>query len=257
MSDSADYDAVADLYDLYVRSDFDLAFFREEASKVDGPVLELMAGTGRVSVSLATACSLLVCADRSWHMLSRLVGKLEEGVHTAHASCADVRNLLFRARFDLALMPFHSFAELTDAADQQRAMMEVCRILTQHGRFVCTLHNPRIRRASLDNQTRLLGAFPRPEGGHIDLWVTGTHDPQSGIARSTQRCDVYDAEGHWESETLQRVDFALIEHDDFCEMAAAAEFDTRQTYGDYDRSAFDPASSPYMIYVLQRRSTAP
>src|SRR5919112_6745913 len=53
--DLIDYDRVADVYDLYVTSDLDVGFYVEEATKVQGKVLELMCGTGRVSIPLLEA----------------------------------------------------------------------------------------------------------------------------------------------------------------------------------------------------------
>jgi ubiquinone/menaquinone biosynthesis C-methylase UbiE len=67
-----DYDCVADIYDLYVTSDLDIGFYLEEATKVQGKVLELMCGTGRVSISLLEAGVDLTCVDASKGMLARL-----------------------------------------------------------------------------------------------------------------------------------------------------------------------------------------
>ena len=48
-----DYDSVAEIYDLYVTVDYDIPFFLSEAANAKGPVLELTAGTGRLSLPLA------------------------------------------------------------------------------------------------------------------------------------------------------------------------------------------------------------
>ena len=66
------WDAVASLYDSYVTATFDVPFFLAEAKAVPGPVLELMAGTGRVSLPLVEAGVPLTCVDASGAMLSRL-----------------------------------------------------------------------------------------------------------------------------------------------------------------------------------------
>jgi hypothetical protein len=49
------YDSIAALYDAYVQNDYDVAFFKEEASRVTGSVLELASGTGRLSLPLIEA----------------------------------------------------------------------------------------------------------------------------------------------------------------------------------------------------------
>jgi hypothetical protein len=70
-----DYGRVADVYDLYVTSDLDVGFYVAEAGKVKGKVLELMCGTGRVSIPLLEAGVDLTCVDASEGMLARLKEK--------------------------------------------------------------------------------------------------------------------------------------------------------------------------------------
>jgi hypothetical protein len=41
---------IAGLYDVYVTTTIDVLFFQEEVGKTPGTVLELMAGTGRLSI---------------------------------------------------------------------------------------------------------------------------------------------------------------------------------------------------------------
>lgn len=43
------YDSVAEIYDLYVTADYDIPFFLEETANVQGPVLELTAGTAALA----------------------------------------------------------------------------------------------------------------------------------------------------------------------------------------------------------------
>ncbi|HSN68315.1 MAG TPA: class I SAM-dependent methyltransferase, partial [Thermoanaerobaculia bacterium] len=56
-----DYDSVAALYDAYITTDFDVAFFADEVRRSRGPVLELMSGTGRLSIPLIEAGAELTC----------------------------------------------------------------------------------------------------------------------------------------------------------------------------------------------------
>jgi ubiquinone/menaquinone biosynthesis C-methylase UbiE len=76
MNASIHWDWVAGLYDTYVTTTFDLPFFLREATATGGNVLELMCGTGRVSVPLAEAGVHLTCVDGSAEMLARLREKL-------------------------------------------------------------------------------------------------------------------------------------------------------------------------------------
>jgi ubiquinone/menaquinone biosynthesis C-methylase UbiE len=121
-----DYDRVADVYDLYVTSDLDVGFYVAEAGKVKGKVLELMCGTGRVSMPLLEAGVDLTCVDASERMLARLEERLRVRKLEARVLRADIRHLdLDEEEFDLALIPFHSFSELVSPRDRELALRAV------------------------------------------------------------------------------------------------------------------------------------
>ena len=61
--ENIDYDGVADLYDLYVNTDYDFEFFVREIRARDARVLELASGTGRLSIPLIEAGADLTCVD--------------------------------------------------------------------------------------------------------------------------------------------------------------------------------------------------
>lgn len=71
MVHSIRWDWVASLYDAYVTATFDLPFWLQHATAAKGAVLELMCGTGRISVPLAEAGVSLTCVDASAGMLAR------------------------------------------------------------------------------------------------------------------------------------------------------------------------------------------
>ena len=154
--DLIDYDRVADVYDLYVTTDLDVGFYVQEATKVQGKVLELMCGTGRVSIPLLEAGVDLTCVDASAGMLARLEERLHARTLEARVVRADVRHLDLgeKEEFELVLVPFHSFSELASPRDRELAMRAVFGCLREGGRLVCPLHNPAIRARSADGALR-------------------------------------------------------------------------------------------------------
>lgn len=245
------YDEIAHLYDALVTTDVDLDFLTRLTARSTGPVLELMAGTGRVSLALHRTGARLACVDRSAAMLRILAQKFAGVVSPPVAVCADVRQLPLVPGFTLAVLPFNAFAEVTAPEDQRRTLEEVHRVLGPGGQFVCTLHNPVVRVASLDGVPRRHAERSLDEARHLEVWVCGTiHAP--GLASSVQTYCVLDGEGGVLEEHVQTVRFALLAPEAFLTMAEGAGFAVESVCGDYDGAPFDAAQSPYMIWTLMR-----
>lgn len=246
------WDWVAELYDTYVTTTVDVPFYLAEASGVNGEALELMCGTGRVSIPLAEAGVRLTCVDASAGMLARLREKVAHRPTAAaniKALEADVRALGIDRQFELILLPFHSFSELASASDQQSVLASVARLLRAGGRFICPLHNPPVRRQTLDGQLRLVGRFPHG-AGQLHVWSVANYDPDTRIADGAQLYEEYDDTGTMTRKRQLPIRFALIDESQFAAMARAAGLHVVALYGDYTRAPFDPETSPYQIWVL-------
>lgn len=244
-----DYDSVAEIYDIYAVADYDVPFFVSEIRKVQGPVLELMAGTGRVSVPLLEAGAKLTCVDAARGMLDVLSRKIAARGLDAELLCKDVRTLDLPATFELAIVPFHSFMELVSEADQQAALEAVFRCLASGGRLICTLHNPAVRRLQVDGALRVVGAFP---AGVSTLVVSGFEQGGDPLVVRHQFFEFYGADGKLVWKRVLRMEFSLIEKGRFEAMAVGAGFRVVQLFGSYDRVPFEPMTSPFMIWVLEK-----
>jgi len=84
------YSTVADIYDSFCVFDGDVDFMRKLTLPVGGPVLELMAGTGRISLPLALAGVQLTCIDQSAAMLRVLSQKLQSHRLTGHLAVSRI-----------------------------------------------------------------------------------------------------------------------------------------------------------------------
>lgn len=243
------YDSVANWYDYYVTIDLDVPFSLVETANVIGPVLELAAGTGRLSVPLLEAGVRLTCVDAAPGMLAILSAKLAARGLEAEVVCADICELQLPWRFQLAILPFNAFMEIIGGQRQRQAMAAIAGCLAPGGRFICTLHNPAVRRSQIDGVLRPVGRFPTPEG---TLVVSGEERGGDPVVHRMQHFELFADDGRLLSNYSLPMDFALIEKDDFEGMAAEAGLRTLQLFGNYDRSPFDPAASPLMIWLLQK-----
>jgi SAM-dependent methyltransferase len=246
-----DYDLVADIYDLFVASDFDVGFYVAEAGKARGKVLELMSGTGRISIPLAEAGVDLTCVDASEEMLARLEQKLRARNLKARVVRADIRHLALPERYELAIIPFHSFSELVSGGDQELALRAIHGCLKEGGRLLCSLHDPTVRSRTADGALRSNGTFPVDEG---TLVVSGfeTRDERTGIIDRTQFYEFFDASYNLRSKRLLPMRFALIGKQRFEELANITGFRPVALYGDYEYDDYRAGISQSMIWIVEK-----
>ncbi len=250
-SRAIDYDSVAELYDVYVGADYDFDFFRRQVEDVQGPVLELTSGTGRLSLPLLEAGAELACLDISRQMLEILDRKLKARGFQAELLCQDLCSLSIDARFELAILPFHSFMEIVGQERQRAALAAVFSALVPRGRFLCTMHNPTVRRRAVDGSLRLVGEFPLGEDRLVVSGQEGGGDP---VVERLQYFECYGPDDLLRWKRLLRMEFELIEKTTFETMARETGFLVERVYGDYQGSEFDAAESPAMIWDLRRES---
>jgi SAM-dependent methyltransferase len=246
------FDSVADLYDIYVCTEFDIPFWTEESNAVSGKVLELACGTGRVSIPLLRAGVDLTCVDYAPAMLARLREKLSHQGLSCPVYAQDMAELNLADRFDLIFIPFHSFSEITDPQRQRQALKRISAHLTDTGRFICTLQNPAVRTQSMDGEMHPIGGFPLPDGGVLKVDALMVFDPLTHIASGEQIYDRYSPEGMRRDRRVLQVNFFLFDKRAFEQLLPESGLAVEALYGDYDRRPSDDATSPYLIWKLKK-----
>jgi SAM-dependent methyltransferase len=252
MPDFIDYSRVADLYDSYVRTTLDIPFFLKEAQKVPGDVLELMSGTGRISLPLVESGVQLTCVDRSPELLAILKGKLLDRGLTADVIETDVRTLVIDKHFDLVLLASQSFDELLTTEGQRAVLTSVHDLLSPHGRFICTLHNPYIRLRRTDGRFRLQGKYSRDDGSTLLVWTVSNYDSISRLVVGIELYDEFDTRGLLKSRRLLEVQYSVPGRSEFERMAKSAGFKIAALYGGYSYAEFVEEESPYQVWVLKK-----
>jgi SAM-dependent methyltransferase len=246
------YDIIADLYDIYVPVTFDIDFFIKETQKTSGEVLELMSGTGRVSIPLLEAGVKLTCFDISAKSNQILINKLEQKGLRAEVYQGDICELDIPKKFAMIIIPFHSFAHIISPTDQCKALNRIYHHLLPGGTFICTLGNPTIRKQNVDNQLRLAYQYPLVEQqGKLLLWILEIFDQEDDqVVHAFEFFEEYNAEGVMTSKRLMELHFRLSRRDEFEDLLKSIGFSVKALYGDYSFKEFDVESSPFMIWLL-------
>jgi SAM-dependent methyltransferase len=247
-----DYSKVASFYDLYANTDIDVPFFVQEAQARQS-VLELMCGTGRLSIPLIEAGVRLSCLDSSAEMLAVLKEKLRARGVSIPIYEMDASNFSLARRYDLIIIPFNAFAEISDPLEQENSLKSIHTHLLEGGRLICTLHNPALRLLSVDGQIHQRGIFHLPDaGGYLILSTIENYDPATRLVKGAQFYELYNADGVLQSKRFVQLTFYLHGKEDFERLARAQGFEVETLYGDYGRAEFDPQRSPFMIWSLAK-----
>jgi len=253
MSPAMNYAHLADLYDTYVHTKRDIPFFSQEADNISGEALELMAGTGRVTLPLLKQGVRLTCVDLYPQMLAVLEAKASVQGLQVETHAMDVSELNLGKQFAFIFIPFNAFAEISSTSDQMKALIRIHQHLAPEGLFICTLHNPQVRLSRVDGQLRLWGNFPRhDQPGRLLLWGLENYHPESEQVEGVQIFELYDEQGVLETKRMSEIHFSILERDQFEQLTQKAGFKIAALYGDYDYSPFSEESSPFMIWKLYR-----
>lgn len=247
-----DYDPIADIYDIYVPATFDIDFFIQETKNISGEVLELMSGSGRITIPLLEEGVKLTCVDISASLNEILEDKLHRLDLKADVHQMDVCELDLQKKFEMVIIPFHSFAHITKPVDQVEAIARIKEHLVSGGTFICTLANPAIRQKPVNGQLRLLRKYPLPNtGGTLLLWVVENNNSEDDkIIEALQFYEEYDSRGVLISKRLLELHFRLTSREEFEALATAAGFKVKSFFGDYSYAEFNQ-ESPFMIWILE------
>lgn len=141
---------LAELYDqlpAYIARK-DIAFYVDYARSVDGPVLELACGTGRVLIPVAESGCQIVGLDLSEFMLAKCRAKLEKTAFEIQERVrivqGDMTNYDLGETFALVTTPFRPFQHLVSVEDQLASLRCANRHLRPGGTLILDLFHPNL-----------------------------------------------------------------------------------------------------------------
>ena len=235
----------AAFYDLQYRSyRDDLGFYRRLALDRPGRVLELGAGTGRVTVELARLAESVIAVEPSAPMRSAALDRLEQAglAEKVELRDADARELTESATFDLAVAPFHMLNELRTLADQDAVLARVHRALRPGGAFACDLFAPTFGPTGV---LRHEAVWRDAAGGDAELWLVQQVDRAEQIVETLYLLDRVDGQGHIR-RTRRRLVQRWLHRFELERALRQAGFATVRIFGDFDRGPVDDRSTRYV-----------
>jgi SAM-dependent methyltransferase len=236
------YASIADLYD-FTYEDFtdDIDFYDNLAQAVDGPLLELGAGSGRVALPLARRGYEVVGLDGSPSMLERgrqkldAAGKLDGSLELLPG---DMRSFDLGRRFAMAYIAANTFQHLLTTEDQLACLRCVAAHLQPGGIFAMGVRSPTSVSwdTSSSDYVPLLLNWTRPDpatGDRVMKFVADHPDPERMVRRLTYVFDRVSKDG-----SVRRSVFETeLRHSTQAELTLVlqqAGLRVTHVYGDYD-----------------------
>ena len=149
---SAQYYDLAPVYQERADKDFYLARARE----VQGPVLELGCGTGRILAPIAEAGVDITGLDASPAMLDICRDRLQSAGLTVPLVLGDIRSFDLGRQFALITIPFRPFQHLLDPPDQIACLATVRRHLAPGGRLILDVFDPKMEGVLIKDGTEFV-----------------------------------------------------------------------------------------------------
>ena len=120
----------------------DLGFYKREARKAKGKVLEIACGTGRIYLELLKDGIDAYGIDISENMLKVLKEKAKKLGLNPKVKKADMRNFRFNTKFSLIIIPFRSFLHNLTFNDQIKTLENCRKHLRSDGRLILNFFFP-------------------------------------------------------------------------------------------------------------------
>lgn len=243
-NDPRTYDLASGQYDA------DVQFYSDLIEKYGEPVLELMCGTGRLTIPYAEKGIDITGIDLSEEMLGSGREKIKQKGLEVEMIKADCRDFTLNRKFKFIFIPFSSIQLLLGRDDIEACFKCVRNHLEDDGRFVFSVFNPDLTILNRDpEEESRFRQFDDPDGrGKVTISEKTSYNRASQIL--TARWFFTFADNGEKVEKILNVRILFPQELDI--LINHFGFEIEDKFGDFDFSKFE-SSSPHQLFVCKLR----
>lgn len=250
-----------ELYDAVTSGSFhgDVEWYRQKAEACGGPVLELGAGTGRVTLAIAEAGVPIHALDASEAMLHQLEAKIatrpEEVRKRVTLLAADMRTFDLPERFALVIAPFRAFLHNVTEDERLACLNRVRHHLRPGGHLAFNVFHPSLdymaqHAGPLAGVWRWVGTFPLATGGYVVRSEANRYDTVRQVVHSQHRYEEYTADDVLERTSIHRLELAYLYPPDIRRLLSQAGFDSIRISGGFSGRAFSDDADELVVEAV-------
>lgn len=239
----------------------DVEWYRRKAVESGGPVLELGAGTGRVTIPIAEAGVRIAALDVDAGMLDKLRRKadtLPSDVRdriTIHQ--ADMRSFALNEQFALIIIPFRVFLHNITREDQLAALRGAQAHLRSGGELALNVFHP-----SLEYMAAHAGAYARvwrwsktekqSDGGFVVYSDATRYDTVRQRLESMIRTEEFSPDGALRNTNMMHLELAYLYSADITSLLAESGFELVRISGDFAGRPFERDGDELVVEARKR-----
>ena len=235
----------------------DVPFWQRLAASVDGPILELGCGTGRVTFPVARDGAHIIGIDRSHAMLARAVTRKRRLRKKADIDLVrgDIRHLPFPDRtFRLVMAPYGILQSLLRERDLAATLEAVARVLTRDGVFGLELVADLPSWDEYKKRVSLRGK--RAGGSHISLIESVRQDRAKRLTifeqEFVERPSTHAGRGIKTQRRTFTLTFRTLSVAQMVKRLEKAGFEVSALLGDYQGGPWDPRADVWIIVARRQ-----
>jgi ubiquinone/menaquinone biosynthesis C-methylase UbiE len=239
----------------------DIEWYRRKAVESGGPVLELGAGTGRITIPIAEAGIRVTALDLNAGMLDKLRQKastLSADVRERISiSRGDMRAFALDDRFALVVIPFRAFLHNATRDDQLATLRSAHAHLRGGGEVALNVFHPSLEfmaanAGALTGVWRWRATRKLPAGGFVVYSECSRYYTVHQRLESMLRTEEFASDGSLRRTNMMHLELAYLYPSDVTSLLAESGFELLRMSGDFVGRAFERDGDELVVEARKR-----